>query len=70
MPQKSAIWVKVRAVLSISQTAVAFGISGNVMVNLVAAACPGWDGAEIIRIWTAPFQRVKIARHSGPEGLP
>jgi hypothetical protein len=31
MPQKSAIWVKVSAVFSISQTAVALGISGRVM---------------------------------------
>src|ERR1700722_14742558 len=31
IPQKSAIWVKVSAVFSISHTAVALGISGSVM---------------------------------------
>ena len=33
MPQKSAICVKVSAVFSISHTAVAFGINGNVMAR-------------------------------------
>ncbi len=33
MPQKSAICVKVSAVFSISHTAVALGISGNVMAG-------------------------------------
>src|SRR5690349_12704468 len=32
MPQKSAICVKVNAVFSISHTAVAFGINGNVIM--------------------------------------
>ncbi len=38
MPQKSAIWVKVKAVLSISHTAVAFGIRGRLMTRSPAAA--------------------------------
>jgi hypothetical protein len=46
MPQKSAIWVKVRAVFSISHTAVALGISGIVMSsNLqgLAQLCILWE---------------------------
>ena len=35
MPQKSAIWVKVSAVFSISHTAVALGISGSVMCVVI-----------------------------------
>src|SRR5271166_5449118 len=38
MPQNSAIWVKVSAVFSISHTAVAFGISGRVMVYTLSGS--------------------------------
>ena len=38
MPQKSAIWVNVNAVLSISHTAVAFGIRGRLIRRSPAAA--------------------------------
>src|ERR1700733_8889986 len=40
IPQKSAICVKVRPVLSISHTAVAFGINGSVMACHFLRAAP------------------------------
>src|SRR5260370_25573511 len=43
---KSATWSKVRAVLSTSHTAVAFGISGALLMANLLCASPTWFGGE------------------------
>ena len=80
MPQNSAICVKVSAVFSISQTAVAFGIRGNVMklsYRCVQIADPADRPAPVSNgtrcpIWALPADRVKSGDRSkkGPVARP